>query len=612
MRGLYASRGGTWMVRRAVPESLWPRFGREMKASSETTDPDLAMVRRDELFRRWDAEIAAARGSGVNPVATLAEVQAAVARWRVAECALASGVGEELAHPHALPALILRSAPAVRMTIDVGEIRRSRPTLERGLIAEAETYFGARPEASRDVAPAPAVGLLLGRLQSAARERDAWRHVHDFDQRLRGAVEAAGLAAVLTPAVIEEARQTFAQAWLEVLQHQEAERRRAAMVLATWTAMQAGAAGVKVEGSQVGYVAREGDRTLGEVIDHVRREKVRLKPTAEQGEAYVEKNYGHTFRVLKELLGVETPIRAITKDDVREARALFERLPANATKIYPGMSMVEAAERAEFDGRELLAPNTSRGYLVNLSALFNVAIQEGWLEKNPSDGLIPGRRNKIKRRGFWRDELHAVFAGLEEERGSDRWWLLAILAFSGARASEICQLRTSDVKERDGVRYFDLSEFDEAGVRSDDKRLKSSDSERTIPLHPQWTQAGLLDVVDRQRGGGAERLFPSFERHKSGVYSHEVSKWFGRYLDRLGLDAPSLTMHGLRHGFRDAARRAGLATEISDALGGWAASSVGQRYGDRNAVVANAVHMAKIELFGLRLAEPILAVKEAA
>ena len=241
-----------------------------------------------------------------------------------------------------------------------------------------------------------------------------------------------------------------------------------------------------------------------------------LSPTAAQGEAYVEKNYSHTFRVLSELFGEETPIRAIGRDDVREARALFERLPSNATKIYPGMSLVEAAERAEFDGRDLLAPNTARGYLVNLSAAFNAAIAESWLEKNPTEGLIPAKRNMIKRRGFERPELRAILLALKTSAGSDRWWLLAILAFSGARASEICQLRTSDVKEREGVQYFDLSRFDAAGVRDETKSLKTDESERTIPFHPQWTLAGLSEVVSRQRDAGADRLFPSFPRHVSG------------------------------------------------------------------------------------------------
>ena len=52
-------------------------------------------------------------------------------------------------------------------------------------------------------------------------------------------------------------------------------------------------------------------------------------------------------------------------------------------------------------------------------------------------------------------------------------------------------------------------------------------------------------------------------------------------MDKIGLTDPALVFHSFRHGFRDACRMAGLSEEVTNALGGWAATSVGQKYGDR-------------------------------
>ncbi len=58
----------------------------------------------------------------------------------------------------------------------------------------------------------------------------------------------------------------------------------------------------------------------------------------------MKKNYEHVFRALKELIGKAPRIRSLQRDDVRELRPLFQRLPANVTKIYRDMPLIESAD----------------------------------------------------------------------------------------------------------------------------------------------------------------------------------------------------------------------------------------------------------------------------
>lgn len=619
-RGLFRKGGkGVWYARRRVPDDVQAAFGKvEFKASMQTEAVDLAMARRETWWRERDADITAARRAGSAPIATLADVVEAIDRWRASECAatvaaplpvppLPAGAGAAVRAVLGTPAPPLEGPELFRPIARRGEGARAAldlpkaicaPEIEGGLLAAAEAYFTALPDAERTPSMSTTAGLMIPRLDTAATDKGGWQHVEGFDAQLEAVTKAGGLRGVLTPAIVAAARPGFARAWAEVARFGEHERQRHALVLATLRAMQSAPGALTMLGASA-YVPRIGDKTIGEVIEAVRREKAATQKDSDAGEAYVRKNYLHIFRALEELIGSGTPVRAVDHDDVLDIRTLLRRLPANVTKRFTGVPLVQAAELTEAAGLDIMEWNTSRSYMVNLSAIFNLAERKGWVEKNPVKGAIPQKRDSVKRRGYTRQELEQVFAGIEHERGSDRWWVLALLFWHGARASEMCQLLPGDVKAIDGVPYIDLSRFDASGRLVEEKALKNAGSERCLPIHPEVIEAGFLDFVCKRHNAG--RLFPVFRRHDLGGFSHDLSKWFGRYMDRIGLDEPALTLHGARHGFRDACRAAHLPPEVTEALGGWSAKGVGQGYGDRFAVKVNVEHMAKVSLDGFKL-----------
>lgn len=325
-----------------------------------------------------------------------------------------------------------------------------------------------------------------------------WSRVEGFDDVLDAALVDGGAVGAIAPSVRTAVRPAFAKALLEVTEHEEAERRRAAMLILS----RAPANTLRMEG-EAGFVVRHGDKTVAEVIASYRKER---------DQADTEKQYGHIFRCLLELIGPDVPIRAVGREEILEIRRLLYALPSNATKRFKGMPLLEVIRMTEDEDRPKLSTNTVRSYMKNLNAVLNHAKNNlRQMDFNPVTGLIPRKDDSVSRRAFTLEEQNLVFAGLEPQRtsGSAHYWVPAILAFSGARANEIAQLRASDIKTAKGVPYIDLGKFDDDGRRIDDRQVKTAASFRAIPIHAELVAGGFLDFVARRRKEGAERLFPN-------------------------------------------------------------------------------------------------------
>jgi hypothetical protein len=104
---------------------------------------------------------------------------------------------------------------------------------------------------------------------------------------------------------------------------------------------------------------------------------------------------------------------------------------------------------------------------------------------------------------------------------------------------------------------------------SGDKKVKTSTSERFVPIHPHLTEIGFMDFVEERRRSGSAKLFPELPRSTTGYYSDPFSKWFRRFLEKSKATRPKTCFHSFRHSFRDALREARIDHDIALALGGW-------------------------------------------
>ena len=81
--------------------------------------------------------------------------------------------------------------------------------------------------------------------------------------------------------------------------------------------------------------------------------------------------------------------------------------------------------------------------------------------------------------------------------------------------------------------------------------------------------------VMHQQGFSTHFLFPSYTsatKCNGNSASAALNRWLKQYTEQ-GV------IHSFRHSFRDRLREAEVDVELTDQLGGWASSSIGQSYG---------------------------------
>ena len=291
----------------------------------------------------------------------------------------------------------------------------------------------------------------------------------------------------------------------------------------------------------------------------------------------------------------DRPFNTYTKSDGRAFKAILLKLPANWNKVaaLKDLPLDKAADKAA----ELNLPPMSDSNVNKLMKF--VGSFWTWAADNYDDAPpSPFKKLRIKVRGNVRDErdpfaleeLRAILSaplytgcksarnwkqpGKQIPRDTGKFWVPLISMFTGARSGEVIQLYTEDVREEEGVLYFDINE------NGDDKRVKNSNSKRVIPVHPALIQMGLLEHVEQRRKQGEKRLFPELKKGADGYYSSPFSKYFNdRFLPSVGVKRRKNAFHSFRHSFEDACRDSDVSKEIMDALQGHGEQGMSKRYG---------------------------------
>src|SRR5262249_19628367 len=129
------------------------------------------------------------------------------------------------------------------------------------------------------------------------------------------------------------------------------------------------------------------------------------------------------------------------------------------------------------------------GKLAALKAIFRWGVDNELLNANPASGVSIRRGKKAggKMLGFEKDEAAIILAAAARATKPLYPWVPLLCAQSGARVSEVCQLRDEDIRTEDGIPFMHFRP--EAGA------LKTSTSERKVPLHPRVIEAGFLEFA---------------------------------------------------------------------------------------------------------------------
>ena len=232
-------------------------------------------------------------------------------------------------------------------------------------------------------------------------------------------------------------------------------------------------------------------------------------------------------------------------------------------------------------------PEHINTYLNKVGGVFNWAVKEEMMDRNPANGLrVPDAAlRRDKRLPFSTAQLRAIFTAplhtgcRDDGHGyaapgncrprNARFWIPLISLFNGLRLNEACQLDVTDVRLIEEVPCFVITEAS-AGSATD-KRLKTASSARVVPIHPELVALRFMDFVVERRRAGEIKLFGEVGLGATGYRSTTFSAWFTRFTGKAKARSNKTCFHSFRHNFRDALREARIERDIALALGGWSA-----------------------------------------
>lgn len=212
---------------------------------------------------------------------------------------------------------------------------------------------------------------------------------------------------------------------------------------------------------------------------------------------------------------------------------------------------------------------TARDRFDYIKGFLNFASRElEVLPRNPWEGLAIAYSTTSPRKPWSSEQLAAYFSRplhaayslpTTWEAGADAaYWVPLLGLYTGARISELCQLRVADVQKVDGV---DLLRITDEG---DGQDVKTEAGRRDVPIHPELIRLGFLDFAQAIREAGSVQLFPALPLHKTKAGQY-FSAWFAT--TRLLPDGTRLPdFHSLRHTVRSKLASAGVAEPLIDTL----------------------------------------------
>jgi integrase len=304
---------------------------------------------------------------------------------------------------------------------------------------------------------------------------------------------------------------------------------------------------------------------------------------------HYRQTYTRQFEVILELLGEKTPIRDLTRADFKDLRDVLDALPPNCNNIaaLKNLPIREASARGSEMGLPGLSKATVHKTITVCRSVMGYAEAEGYIERNCVVDLFrrqpPAQIRRVQ--PFSSNQLTrffctgAVYGTSKEDFTRDgRFWVPLIALWSGMRLGEIAQLQAADIEIKSGVPIFVITP--EQRVESDEmKSIKTVQSRRIVPVHPELQHMGLLNYHRSILERGFVPLFPDLRRNEYSRQYDQFVQQMAHDMTRSGSRSPNHSFRSFRHNFRDAMREAGTSDENVRRLGGWTLRSIADAYG---------------------------------
>lgn len=299
--------------------------------------------------------------------------------------------------------------------------------------------------------------------------------------------------------------------------------------------------------------------TIVELIDKFKEDYL-----AREGKSIID-NDNTAFRRLSEIMGATTSCTELTIELAHEVRETIMKLPKYSKK-FDSLHILKIIEQKH---EQTIAPITIANHIKTYSRLFKWAKKKRYyFDEDPFEDLVP----KFKRGGgrdfFEEEDLTAIFSGhvfTDFNPHKDKphhYWAPLIGLFTGARISEIGALRLDDfilINGHDGGEPIWVIHFN---THNGEDRMKTEDSERHTPIHPELIELGIIDYYQHQMKLGKTRLFDYLNKNSKGSYGRWIGEDFTNYLKDIGIHKElRKVFHSFRHTIASALER----VEVSDA-----------------------------------------------
>ncbi|CZY59214.1 tyrosine-type recombinase/integrase [Enterobacter ludwigii] len=249
--------------------------------------------------------------------------------------------------------------------------------------------------------------------------------------------------------------------------------------------------------------------------------------------------YERYIEVLFVALGQTTDVTAITKQDIRQVMEVVENLPKRVVQPYRSMNVQQLIDCDDVSPDELVGVEAIHKHLKLYKSLFKTFLTDSKdiLPKSPTDGVVAAP-SKARFGAYSSTEMKKFVEWALKQPDSWLKWITLLLAYTGARRSEIAKLEKSQIKyDEDSQRYYFL--ITEGG------QGKTENATRQVAIHPKLIEWGFMEYVGRQ---WKERIFSEV----AGTNMTKIGKEFAAVRDQLGIPylddfGQRRLLHSIRH-----------------------------------------------------------------
>lgn len=229
----------------------------------------------------------------------------------------------------------------------------------------------------------------------------------------------------------------------------------------------------------------------------------------------------------------DMPIDEVDRDVVKTVILDYRSVPVRNKKPYNRLSwaeLVEYMEEYEIPDDDLPAGGSVDNVRKFIQGVFSYAVEKKLLSASPALKLRLDINLKGNRGHYRLPEVTRLEQGFLQLTNVHRKWVGLLGFYTGARASEITQLRKIDVRLDEVSQRHYLVITESAGS------TKTSSGNRNVPIHKKLLEFGFMDYV----GSCDDLLFPEFS-------TNHITQWLYPLQDKVGVS--SYDEHGKKRDF---------------------------------------------------------------